>query len=124
MEGRLAKIRVREHAQKQKYLKGDQASKKRKVDGQYAENDDVEQFVLDDYDSDGENASTAPRKTGVYSTETLALMERLGMSTEPKKRDADEDEDEAGLKVGLLDFKETYLICFCRSFIAPELILN
>ena len=57
------------------------------------ENNDEEQFVLDDYESDGENASKGTLAGGVYSAATLALMDQLGIG-QILKEEAVEDEDE------------------------------
>src|ERR1700722_18971973 len=58
MEARLSKIRAKEKAQRQQYLRGESAPKKRKPDanhrGDAAQDGDEEQFVLDDYESDDE----------------------------------------------------------------------
>ena len=104
MEARLAKIRAKEKAQKLKYLKGDEQNfKKRKVDknGDGKDSDDEEQFVLDDYESDGENASTKGGLEGVYSAATLALMDQLGIGTAIKE---EEVEDEDATKVSFSRF--------------------
>jgi len=92
MEARLAKIRAKEDAQKQKYLKGDQNLKRRKVDIRNDESE--EQFVLEDYDSDGEQMSNKCQTQGLYSAETLALMEQLGMTAKPRVDDVEGDVDE------------------------------
>jgi len=73
-------------------LKGDQTYKKRKLDSAKAtgEIDDEEQFVLEDYDSDGENASSKNGSTpGGLSTATLELLEKLGMSRKIKEDDVE-----------------------------------
>lgn len=93
MEVRLAAIRAKEKAQKERYIKGDQGFKKRKVDSIQGELDDEEQFVLDDYESDGESGSNRSQAHGLYSAETLALMEKLGMgksTTEPEEDEIEE----------------------------------
>ena len=98
MEARLAKIRAKEKAQREGYLKGDQNYKKRKtaagkMDGG---DDDEEQFVLDDYDSDAEQSASRKRGTAGsgLSAATLELMEKLGMSVNGRKEDEVEAEDE------------------------------
>ena len=98
MEARLAKIRAKEMAQREKYLKGDQKYKKRKTDTAKTNGEDVdeEQFILEDYDSDGEQPG--PRKGGSagngLSAATLELMEKLGMSINGLKEEEIEAEDE------------------------------
>jgi chromosome transmission fidelity protein 1 len=99
MEARLAKIRAKELAQKQKYLKGDQNFKKRRIDVQGIDNGGEEQFVLDDYDSEGDEKSNQSQTGGLYSAETLALMEKLGMTTKPKEEDFEDDNDEMKVTV-------------------------
>lgn len=94
MEARLAKIRAKEQAQKQKYLRVDQSVKKRRIDSQNANDEDEEQFLLDDYDSDGEQKSSKEQTHGLYSAETLALMEQLGMTSKSKDGVVDDDNDE------------------------------
>lgn len=99
MEARLTKIRAKEKAQRERYLKGDQKYKKRKtdaakLDGQDADNE--EQFVLEDYDSDMEQFDS--RKGGGagsgLSAATLELMEKLGMNINGPKEEDVEAEDE------------------------------
>ena len=102
MEARLAKIRAKEKVQRERYMKGDQQHKKRRVEGgssdQAVENE--EQFVLDDYDSDVDQS--VPQKGGTaanaLSAATLQLMEKLGMNVNGPKEDdvAAEDEMKAG----------------------------
>lgn len=80
MEARLKKIRAKEKAQKEKYLKGEQAYKKRKPDAFTIGNDDdnEDQFVLEDYESDHEQ-STSAAASGGLSAATLELMEKLSI---------------------------------------------
>jgi chromosome transmission fidelity protein 1 len=94
METRLAKIRTKETAQREKYLKGDHKVKKRKTDAETSEKDgDEEQFVLDDYDSDQEQRS-AKDEGSLYSAKTLELMEQLGMGSPVTKEEEEEVEEE------------------------------
>jgi chromosome transmission fidelity protein 1 len=81
MEARLAKIRAKEKAQRDKYLQGEQPFKK--------------QFVLDDYDSDREqnNLKKGADTTG-FSAATLELMGKLGMGTSAPDNEEDGVEDE------------------------------
>src|SRR6266536_2807623 len=100
MESRLAKIRAKEKAQRDRYLKGDQQPKRRKVDAGKNDEDDEEQYVLDDYESDGERSGIKNGESnGVFSAATLELMEKLGMG-QPYKEEEVEAEDE--MKVGLV----------------------
>lgn len=102
MEARLSKIRAKEKAQRQQYLRGESAPKKRKPDanhrGDAAQDGDEEQFVLDDYESDdGKPDSMTVGATGL-SAATLELMGKLGMNIGAPKED-DDDEGEEELKV-------------------------
>lgn len=97
MEARLAKIRAKEKAQREKYLKGEPASKRRKMEdkGKTADREDEEQFVLNDYESDreGEGPLAKGDSTNGLSAETLALMEKLGMNLGLPKEEEEELED-------------------------------
>jgi chromosome transmission fidelity protein 1 len=103
IEAQLKKIRAKEKAQRDKYMKGDSEFKKRKLDKKIVGDlDDEEQFVLDDYESDHESGDGGS-KTGEdrgYSTETLALMSKLGMVHDSNNQEEDEVEDE--IKVALI----------------------
>jgi chromosome transmission fidelity protein 1 len=91
MEARLKKIRAKEKAQREKYLKGDQTFKKRKTDVEKSEEGDEEQFILEDYDSDREqNGTKNGSAISGYSAVTLELMEKLGMGSSAIR---DEDEE-------------------------------
>lgn len=98
MEAKLAKIRAKEKAQRDRYLKGDQQPKRRKMDVGKNEDDDEEQFALDDYESDGERSGIKNGGlNGVFSAATLELMEKLGIGQLSKEEEV-EAEDE--IKVG------------------------
>lgn len=98
MEARLAKVRAKEKAQREKYLRGEQPSKRRRTEerGKTEDGEYEEQFVLDDYDSDREvegSMAKGDQRNGL-SAETLALMENLGMNLGPSKEEEEEREDE------------------------------
>jgi chromosome transmission fidelity protein 1 len=95
MEVRFRKIRAKEKAQRDNYLKGDRGYKKRKTDGSSARDGpgDEEQYVLEDYESEREESHSKTNPEGL-STETLALMEQLGMITHPSDEGDAELEDE------------------------------
>ena len=95
METRLAKIRAKEKAQRERYLKGDQAFKRRKTEAEKGGDDDEEQFVLEDYDSDREQSSVQKgvASTG-FSAATLELMNKLGLGFTNTAEEEDEVEDE------------------------------
>jgi chromosome transmission fidelity protein 1 len=96
LEARLSKIRAKEKAQRQQYLRGGSAQKKRKPDTSQAGDagDDEEQFVLDDYDSADEKSNSKAGGAGGLSAATLELMEKLGMNIGAAKENDDEGEDE------------------------------
>jgi chromosome transmission fidelity protein 1 len=97
METRLARVRVKEKAQREKYLSESKAKRRRKEDeanNGVAESE--EQFLLDDYDSDqdGNVSFEQSNARSVLSAETLSLMEKLGMNVRPTKDEEEELEDE------------------------------
>jgi chromosome transmission fidelity protein 1 len=98
MEARLSKIRAKEKAQRQQYLRGESAPKKRRPESNQKVSTDQdeteEQFVLDDYDSDDEKASSKTGGAAGLSAATLELMEKLGMSIAAPKDEEDVLEDE------------------------------
>jgi chromosome transmission fidelity protein 1 len=99
MEARLEKIRAKEKAQREKYLKGDQTFKKRKIDAEKSEGGDEEQFILDDYDSDREqNGIKNGPAISEYSTVTLELMEKLGMGSSAIRDEDEEIPDETKVR--------------------------
>jgi len=97
MEARLAKLRAKEKAQREKSLK-EPRPKKRKTEekSEGGVTGDEEKFLLDDYDSDREQTSKSSRENATrgLSVETLALMEKLGMNIgAPEEKEQDlEDE--------------------------------
>jgi chromosome transmission fidelity protein 1 len=95
MEARLAKIRAKEKAQRERYLKGDQRHKKRKTEvDSHEDAANEEQFVLDDYDSDGEqNGSKDGKASSGLSAATLELMNKLGMNITSKEEEGEEEEE-------------------------------
>jgi len=114
MEVRLAKIRAKEKAQRDRYLKGDHNVKKRKTNVDPAErDDDEEQFVLDDYDSDEEQRG-AKDEGSLYSAKTLELMEKLGMGASVLKEDEEEVEEETKVSSSIPSLAES--LTFNRSF--------
>jgi chromosome transmission fidelity protein 1 len=114
MEVRLAKIRAKEKAQREKYLKGDQTFKKRKLDAEKDGDDDVEeQFILEDYESDREqgNLKKGVAATG-FSTATLELMDKLGMGASTANEEDDEVEDEIKVRITLDFTNYSYILGF------------
>jgi chromosome transmission fidelity protein 1 len=95
MEARLAKIRAKEKAQREKYLKGDQSFKRRKAEAEKKGENDEEEFVLEDYDSDREQKTLKKGVAAIgFSAATLELMDKLGMGTAVANEEEDEVEDE------------------------------
>jgi chromosome transmission fidelity protein 1 len=102
MEIRLAKIRAKEVAERDKYMKGGQNYKKRRIDVAKSEEDDGEQYVLDDYDSDREHSGPKSEGSGTgLSAETLALLRQAGIGIEAPKEEGEELEDEIKVWHGL-----------------------
>ena len=103
MEARLAKVRANEKAQREKYLKEPYAKRRKMEDDvDNGVSKDEEQFVLDEYDSDREGKALAVKGSisSGLSTETLALMEKLGMNAGHAKEEEEELEDEVKVLCG------------------------
>ncbi|KAF2274786.1 DNA repair helicase [Westerdykella ornata] len=99
LESRIAKIKEKERRMKERYQNGEPELKRRKVaaDQKKEEEADEARFVLGDYESD-EEAATSSRQ-GKFdelglSAETQALMEELGYTAKPKKEPEEELIDE------------------------------
>ncbi|RKF74582.1 ATP-dependent DNA helicase CHL1 [Golovinomyces cichoracearum] len=107
MEARLEKIRLKEKKQHVRYLRGESTFKKRKTAAHLAKENsdpdyDEEQFVLDEYDSDHVESGSGNNSKGktqysqrslgksLYSAETLALLNELGMGPIDSKNDDEE----------------------------------
>ena len=101
MEARLSKIRAKEKTQRDRYLKGNTNQKRRKTEVvQSSSEEGDEQFVLEDYNSDGERSGLKNgSKAGNLSTTTLELMEKLGMDVGRLKEDDEVAEDEAKVNI-------------------------
>lgn len=93
MQARLAKVRAREKAQQDKYLRGDQTLKRRKMDVNADDEDNEDQYLLDDYESDRETGIAKSGSSSVFSEATLKLMQQVGMVNDAKDED-EEIEDE------------------------------
>lgn len=97
LEMRLSKIRAKEKAERERHLRGDQAHKKRKIEGNKPgrDLDDEEQFILDDYESDREQSGPVDGiSTSGLSSTTIELMEKLGVIASSRKEEESEIEDE------------------------------
>ena len=102
MEERLRKVREREKKLKEKFAKGERGGKKRRIDeseGRKGEIDENE-FLLEEWESDDEggNGNRKGGGDGIFSAETLRLMEKVGMKSTVKE---EEIEEEDGIKVSL-----------------------
>ncbi|CAL3969756.1 unnamed protein product [Diplocarpon coronariae] len=93
METRLAKIRAKEKAQRDKYLRGDKGSKKRKITADTDEENE-EQYILDDYESDREHRGMGVGSSSGLSAETLKLMGQVGMGPIAPQEDDDDEKEE------------------------------
>jgi chromosome transmission fidelity protein 1 len=83
LEKRLTKVREREKKVKQRYENGEPQTKRRKVTTADRDSDrGEEQFLLDDYESDGEErgAGRGQSNSDGLSAETQALLKKLGMT--------------------------------------------
>jgi chromosome transmission fidelity protein 1 len=90
LDERIAKIKAKEKRAKERYENGEPGYKRRKVASGETDDDDEAQFVLDDYESDGEFHKRA--RAGVFnesglSAETQALMASLGYAEDVPKDD-------------------------------------
>ena len=94
LEVKLEAVRQRERKVRERQDTRQPFSKKRKTESEPQE-DEESQFVLDDYQSDEENATNTGKEELGLSKETQALMQKLGFSLgiTPQKDDS-EPEDE------------------------------
>ncbi len=100
METRLARVRAKEKAQRDRYLKGDQNFKKRKTADKNGDESDEEQFVLYDYESDNEQKGSRITSSGeVFSAATLELMSQLRMGLSKEGEEEDEVEEETKVPI-------------------------
>lgn len=74
-------------------------TKKRKIDPVKLRAEEVEKFVLDDYESDPDKHPSNKSSGYNYSPETLALLKKVGMGPEQTKSQDEEEEMEDELKV-------------------------
>ncbi|MCJ1437203.1 ATP-dependent DNA helicase chl1 [Xylographa pallens] len=90
LEGRLSKIRAKEHQQKQRYENGEPLQKRTKSNPSghtITAADEEASYLLDDYDSEDETTkpqiSAGSREVGGISTKSFDLLNRLGMIVNP-----------------------------------------
>ncbi|PGH12564.1 hypothetical protein AJ79_04185 [Helicocarpus griseus UAMH5409] len=99
LEDRLAKIRAEEERQRKKFMDGDQPHKKRRLNAETARSrkQDDSQFELDDYYSDDDEraaANATSKGDGIFSADTVALLEKLRGGPINANVDAEPDNDE------------------------------
>jgi len=114
LEERLAKIRAKEKSQRERYLKGGQGYKKRRLESDPTAanaDDDDEQFVLDDYDSDGEKSARSGLGREGFSAATLELMDKFGLNRQTGADDDLEMDDETKVRHSYTHVVERNLIC-------------
>ncbi|KAI1004338.1 ATP-dependent DNA helicase [Podosphaera aphanis] len=121
VEARLAAIRAKEN-QREKDSRGERAAKKRRALVEDADDKDEEQFILDDYESDhGQGGKET--STGLFSAETLALLEQIGMGPGTKKdeeNDHDDDEIEDQTKIFFCSRTHSQLTQFVNELRRPK----
>ncbi|KAK8152501.1 ATP-dependent RNA helicase-like protein chl1 [Phyllosticta citrichinensis] len=97
LEERIARVRARERKLKERHSNGEPHRKRQKISTTEAdgEKDDEARFLLDDYESEDEQAQKAKSKASSdlgFSAETVALMKKLGMPVDQKKVEEDVEE--------------------------------
>lgn len=98
LDDRLARIKTKERRAKERHEGGEPSSKRLKMGGDVANGaEDEAQFALDDYESDEDNSRRD--RLGLFnesgfSTETQALMAKLGFSTASTSNCGDDAPDE------------------------------
>ncbi|SZF03684.1 unnamed protein product [Blumeria hordei] len=90
-ELRLSQIRAKEKAIRDKFLRGERSSKKRKINHTNVDKHDDEQFVLEEYESDEDKKTHDKTARSLYSAETLLLLDELGMGPAADRKQDDEE---------------------------------
>jgi chromosome transmission fidelity protein 1 len=85
LEQRLAKIRHEEARKRGRLAEGREHKKAKQTHGQDDPKDDEEQFMLDDYESDGEVTQSNLKPSDGLSITTQALLERLKAPTSARE---------------------------------------
>ncbi|KAK8205732.1 helicase C-terminal domain-containing protein [Phyllosticta capitalensis] len=102
LEERIARVRARERKLKERHSTGEPHRKRQKISTAEAEvEDDEARFMLDDYESEDEQAKKVKSTGGSdrgFSAETVALMKKLGMPVD-RKSDDEEIEEPDELKI-------------------------
>ncbi|KIX01052.1 uncharacterized protein Z518_10118 [Rhinocladiella mackenziei CBS 650.93] len=92
LERKLARIREEEACRRERRVDSRVLKKARTADANGADRalDDVEEFMLDDYDDDGEEIPYQRNSTG-YSSSTQALLDKLQQPTKTDVEEAEKD---------------------------------
>lgn len=119
MERRLERVRERERSERGRLGgNGDaRGGKRRKIGGDgvgdstgEAGGVNEDEFLLDDWDSDGDVGGNGKKKTGdeaIFSKETLALKKSLGLWDKGVEDEEEELDDEMKVLTNLNDFEST-----------------
>jgi chromosome transmission fidelity protein 1 len=91
LNDRIAKVKAKEKRAKERYEIGEPRFKRQKLAGD-ADRDDEAQFILDDYESDGEHAKAGTFDDSGLSAETQALMQQLRYAEASKEEGEIPDE--------------------------------
>ena len=94
LESRLSKIREKELLQKRQFEKGEPARKRRKGSEAFPlDYSDEQQYVLDDYESDGgaQKSEVAKNCDGGFSAATLQLIHKLGGPSQLIEKDSESE---------------------------------
>ncbi|KAF2711821.1 DNA repair helicase [Pleomassaria siparia CBS 279.74] len=97
LEDRIAKAKAKEKRIKDRYQNGEPVFKRQRFNPEDAGDASEAQFVLDDYESDGETGrgtKAASYNDSGLSADTEALMQQFGYSLGPKKEQQEEIVDE------------------------------
>jgi chromosome transmission fidelity protein 1 len=89
LNDRIATVKAKEKRAKERYESGEPRFKRQKLVAEMGGVDDEAQFILDDYESDGEHGKAGAFDDSGLSAETQALMQQLGYA------DGAKDEGEA-----------------------------
>jgi chromosome transmission fidelity protein 1 len=78
LNDRIAKVKANEKRAKERYESGEPRFKRQRLAAEAGGVDDEAQFILDDYESDGEHGKAGNFDDSGLSAETQALMQQLG----------------------------------------------
>ncbi|KHJ30581.1 putative atp-dependent rna helicase chl1 [Erysiphe necator] len=133
LETKLAQIRLKEKTQRDQYLKRDKTyiiSKKRKIDlspdSKFENNENL--YVLDDYESDQDQLNSYASDTNklmnfgsnLYSAETLALLNKLGINKSSNFETENEQDIEDEVKIFYSSRTHSQLTQFINELRRPK----